>query len=171
MKNEIYITPSWDVNPLASINGKATVISAESFKSKYPSGRVPRSSKDFGKIFICRRGCSTRTATYTDEFIWEDKYRGAEDLHDLIDFIKSQTKATRKRKRNADDPAIDVTPPKCFYYQIDADHPSTIQLMTYPPRSPEHRARKSSFQTPPPLRRLPNAPLRSNTLRLPTNES
>ncbi|KAI4257638.1 MAG: hypothetical protein L6R42_005532, partial [Xanthoria sp. 1 TBL-2021] len=110
LPNEVYITPSWDVNPLASINGKATVVSAESFKSKYPSGKVPRSSRDYGKIFICRRGCNTRTATYTDEFIWEDIFNGAEDLHDLIDYVKSQTKATRKRKRNADDPAVDYDP-------------------------------------------------------------
>ncbi|KAI4277283.1 MAG: hypothetical protein L6R38_005471 [Xanthoria sp. 2 TBL-2021] len=110
LPNEVYITPSWDVNPLASINGKATVVSAESFKSKYPSGKVPRSSRDYGKIFICRRGCNTRTATYTDEFIWEDKFNGAEDLHNLIDYVKSQTKATRKRKRNADEPAVDYDP-------------------------------------------------------------
>ncbi|KAL8672905.1 MAG: hypothetical protein Q9168_002659 [Polycauliona sp. 1 TL-2023] len=134
LPNEIYITPSWDVNPLASINGKATVISAESFKSKYPSGRVPRSSKDFGKIFICRRGCSTRTATYTDEFIWEDKYRGAEDLHDLIDFIKSQTKATRKRKRNADDPAIDYDP--------------THDIPAGEPRTPSKKIKFSNASTP-----------------------
>lgn len=107
-KNEVYLTPSWDVNPLQSINGKATVVSADSFNRKYPSGKVPRSSKDCGKIFICRRGCNTRTATYTDEFIWEDKYHGAEDLLDMIDYIKSQTKTTRKRKRDADDPAVDV---------------------------------------------------------------
>ncbi|KAL8771171.1 MAG: hypothetical protein Q9209_003342 [Squamulea sp. 1 TL-2023] len=121
LPNEIYITPSWDVNPLASINGKATVVSAETFKSKHPSGKVSRSSKDYGKIFICRRGCSTRTATYTDEFIWEDKYHGAEDLLDLIDYVKSQTKATRKRKRDADDPAVDYDPTK----DKSADEPRT----------------------------------------------
>lgn len=107
-KNEVYITPSWDVNPLASINGKATIVSAELFHNKYPSGKVPRSSKDYGKIFICRRGCNTRTATYTEEFIWEDLYHGTEDLLDLIDHVKNQTKATRKRKRDVDDPAVDV---------------------------------------------------------------
>ncbi|KAL8799783.1 MAG: hypothetical protein Q9182_005649 [Xanthomendoza sp. 2 TL-2023] len=108
--NEVYLTPSWDVNPLQSINGKAMVVSAEAFKAKYPSGKVARSSKDYGKIFICRRGCSTRTATYTDEFVWEDMYHGAEDLLDVIDYVKKQTKATRKRKRDADDPALDYDP-------------------------------------------------------------
>ncbi|KAL8712257.1 MAG: hypothetical protein Q9220_003408 [cf. Caloplaca sp. 1 TL-2023] len=112
MPNEIYLTPSWDVNPLTSINGKATIVSPEVFKAKYPSGRVPRSSKDYGKIFVCRRGCNTRTATYTDEFVWEKVYHGAEDLLDLGDYVKSQTKATRKRKRDRDDPAFDYDPAK-----------------------------------------------------------
>lgn len=169
VKNEVYITPSWDVNPLASINGKATVVSAESFKSKYPSGKVPRSSRDYGKIFICRRGCNTRTATYTDEFIWEDKFNGAEDLHNLIDYVKSQTKATRKRKRNADEPAVDVSCHNIFQCWAGADHPSTIQSTTNPQPSPVHLARKSSSQPLPPHPRLPNAPLQSNTSPLLTN--
>ncbi|KAL8781652.1 MAG: hypothetical protein Q9213_005917 [Squamulea squamosa] len=134
LPNEVYITPSWDVNPLASINGKATVVSAETFKSKYPSGKVSRSSKDYGKIFICRRGCSTRTATYTDEFIWEDKYHGAEDLLDLIDYVKSQTKATRKRKRDADDPTVDYDPTK--------DRPADE------PRTPSKKRKFSTTSTP-----------------------
>lgn len=99
MQSELYITPSWDINPLTSINGKAQVISLEAFRSKYPSGKVPRSSKDYGKIFLCRRGCNTRTAKYTEEFKWEDIYRGEDDLGDLIEMIRTQTKATRKRKR------------------------------------------------------------------------
>jgi len=98
LPNELYITPSWDFNPLASINGRAKIVSAEIFQSKYPSGRVPRSSNDFGKIFVCRRGCNTRTATYTDTFNWEEIYKSADDIDPLIDRVKSQTKATRKRK-------------------------------------------------------------------------
>lgn len=100
MQNELYITPSWDINPLASINGKASVVSQASLAAKYPSGRIPRSSRDYGKLFVCRRGCNTRTATYTDEFVWEDVYRGYNDLDSLVDRVRSQTKATRKRKRD-----------------------------------------------------------------------
>ena len=85
-----------------------SIVSHDVFQKKYPSGKVLRSSKDYGKIFICRRGCNTRTATYTDEFIWEDIYKGEEDILELIEHIKSQTKATRKRKRDNGDPAIDV---------------------------------------------------------------
>ena len=97
---EVYITPSWDVNPLVSINGKATVVSADTFQKKFPNGKVPRSSRDYGKIFICRRGCNTRTATYTDEFNWENEYRGPEDLLALSERVQKQTKATRKRRRD-----------------------------------------------------------------------
>lgn len=107
------------MNPLASINGRATIVSPDIFQSKYPSGRVPRTSKDYGKIFICRRGCNTRTATYTEEFSWEDIYKGAEDLDSLVERVQSQTKATRKRKRHVsyddDDAEIEV----CYYLSLD----------------------------------------------------
>lgn len=109
----MYITPSWDINPLTSINGRASIVSVETFKSKYPSGKVPRSSKDYGKIFICRRGCNTRTATYTDEFNWEDIYNSADDILPLIERVQNQTKATRRRKKGAiadEDPADDWDP-------------------------------------------------------------
>lgn len=75
-------------------------MSQASFFAKYPSGKIPRSSKDFGKLFVCRRGCNTRTATYTEEFVWEDVYRGYDDLDSLVERVQSQTKATRKRKRD-----------------------------------------------------------------------
>ncbi|KFY36282.1 hypothetical protein V494_05159 [Pseudogymnoascus sp. VKM F-4513 (FW-928)] len=99
MQNELYICPSWDVNPIASINGKATVSSAKPFLAKYPGGRIPRSSKEHGKSFFCRRGCNTRTATYTEEFVWEDIFHGTDDdIFNLIERVKNETKATRKRR-------------------------------------------------------------------------
>ncbi|KAL8643292.1 MAG: hypothetical protein Q9228_000099 [Teloschistes exilis] len=134
LPNEVYITPAWDLNPLPSINGKATVVSEKAFRAKYPLGKVPRNSKDFGKIFVCRRGCATRTATYTDEFIWEEKYRGVEDLLDLVDFVKTQTKATRKRKRGVDDPAFDYDP--------------TNEFSAVEPRTPSKKRKYSSTSTP-----------------------
>ncbi|KAB5579975.1 P-loop containing nucleoside triphosphate hydrolase protein [Coniochaeta sp. 2T2.1] len=114
--NELYISPSWDYNPLTSINGTAHVMSEQAFKKKYPSGKVPRNSKQFGKVFICRRGCSTRTATYTDEFIWEDIYRGAEDIEDLSERVKRETKATRRRR-----PARDESQERDFTGRDDGD--------------------------------------------------
>ncbi|KAK1449610.1 ATPase [Colletotrichum melonis] len=99
LPNELYISPSWDVNPLAAVNGTAVVISHREFHQKYPSGKIPRSSPDFGKTFICRRACNTRTATYTDEFVWEEVYHASEQgVSDLIGFVKSQTKSTRHRQ-------------------------------------------------------------------------
>ncbi|KAG9558348.1 origin of replication binding protein, partial [Aureobasidium melanogenum] len=98
LENELYITTGLDENSLKTINGKATVLSEESFNSRYPSGKIPKGSKDHGKVFICRRGCNTRTTTYTDKFIWEDVYRGAEDLQSLCELIDNQTVRTRKRK-------------------------------------------------------------------------
>ena len=51
---------------------------------------------------MCRRGCNTRTATYTDDFVWEDIFHhgSEEDIVNLISRVKTQTKATRKRKRD-----------------------------------------------------------------------
>ncbi len=49
---------------------------------------------------MCRRGCNTRTATYTDEFVWEDLFGGGpDDVYELSDFIKTTTKATRTRRK------------------------------------------------------------------------
>jgi origin recognition complex subunit 1 len=74
-------------------------MSAETYLAKYPTGKVPRSSRNVGKTFICRRGCNTRTATYTSEFVWEEIYHGSEgDIVDLIDRVKRETKATRKNR-------------------------------------------------------------------------
>jgi origin recognition complex subunit 1 len=109
-QNELYITPSWDYNPLTTINGKANVVSLATYKSLYPSGHIPRSSPDFGKLFVCRRGCNTNTATYTEEFQWEEIYQGEQDLGDLIYRIKSGTKATRKKRaRDKEEDAVDVS--------------------------------------------------------------
>lgn len=97
-QNELYITTGLDENSLKTINGKATILSQATYMARYPNGKIPRGSKDHGKVFICRRGCNTRTTTYTDEFIWEDLYHGAEDLQALCDLVDSQTVRTRKRK-------------------------------------------------------------------------
>jgi len=122
--NELYVSPSWDINPLAAINGTARVMSLPVFLEQFPSGKVPRRSKDFGKIFICRRGCSTRTATYTEEFVWEDVYHGREDIDSLVELVKRGTKATRKRRVGKDE-----SPERAYAPGVDADdaldHPRT----------------------------------------------
>lgn len=98
LSNELYITANFDQNPLSTLNGKAKVISEEEFERAYPTGKVPRNSKDYGKIFVCRRGVNIRTATYTEEFKWEDVFQGKDDLDSLSELVESQTVKTRKRK-------------------------------------------------------------------------
>ncbi|KAF7551716.1 hypothetical protein G7046_g7646 [Stylonectria norvegica] len=97
--NELYISPSWDTNPLASINGKAKVTSLDVFLANYPQGTIPRQSPDYGKTFVCRRACNTRTATYTDEFIWEEVYEGQSSMSSLAEMVEAGTKATRRRRK------------------------------------------------------------------------
>jgi origin recognition complex subunit 1 len=121
LPNELYVSPSWDWNPLVSINGTAIVMSYDRFIQKYPKGVVPRKSRDHGKIFVCRRGCNTRTATYTDEFSWDKIYTGGDDLGDLIYLIKTQTKATRKRSAKAEKGEEDYNDAAA----IDHDTPQT----------------------------------------------
>lgn len=102
LPNELYITPTWDLNSLESINGKATIIGLEEYQQRYGSETSKKKTgreKWDGKTFLCRRGCNTRTASYTDEFGWSDLYSGtAEDILDLIEKVKTETRATRKRR-------------------------------------------------------------------------
>ena len=94
-QNELYISAAFDDNPLASINGTAKVFSLDRFQELYPTG-VKKNSKDYGKVFVCRRGCNTRTTTYTPEFKWEDVYKDAKDIPTVVDLVETQTKATRR---------------------------------------------------------------------------
>ena len=93
------MTPDTDINPLESINGTAYIMSEKAFSKKYPTGKIPKKSREHGKTFICRRGCDTRAVKYTEEFIWEDIAHGNEDeVTELLTRIESETKSTKKRK-------------------------------------------------------------------------
>ncbi|KAJ4424765.1 Origin recognition complex, subunit 1 [Gnomoniopsis sp. IMI 355080] len=145
--NELYLTPSWDINPLASVNGKAKVMSLEAFHKAYPQGKIPRNSKDYGKVFVCRRGCNTRTTTYTDEFSWEEVYQGVEDVQKLIELVKSGTKATRRKLK----PSREESPDALYDDAGEGDaewgsarKPSTPKK----PRSYQGTPRKSKPVTP-----------------------
>lgn len=100
---------------------------------QYPTGKVPRKSKEFGKVFICRRGCNTRTCTYTDEFKWEDIYKGKEDLESLLDFVQQRTKATRRKRQ----PKAE-SPEREFASDDDDAEPTTKVPRT--PRKPKARS-------------------------------
>jgi len=116
IQHELYITTSTDINALTTINGKARVMSQKVFNEKYTNGKIPRKAKEYGKVFICRRGCNTRTCTYTDEFVWEDIYRGKDDIETLRDLVVKQTKATRKKQTTRKD-----SPERDYAHEDDAD--------------------------------------------------
>ncbi|KAK7757862.1 Origin recognition complex, subunit 1 [Diatrype stigma] len=108
LSNELYITPTSDINPIESINGKAFVMSADKFAREYPTGKIPRNSQGYNKTFVCRRGCNTRTTTYTPEFRWEDVYRGREeDIAGLVEFVEKGTQSTRRRPKRDNDYAVE----------------------------------------------------------------
>ncbi|KAK2011250.1 ATPase [Colletotrichum eremochloae] len=149
LPNELYISPSWDVNPLAAINGKAIVLSYQEFFSKYPSGKVPRTSSDHEKTFICRRGCNTRTATYTDEFVWEDVYNASEQgVFDLIEFVKSHTKPSRSLQA-----AKDSTPER-EYTNLDGAQSARTPKRTAKAEVSTPRGRNRTVTTPSSRRRI-----------------
>lgn len=110
-QNELYISPAYDNNELTTINGTAKILSYDEFQRQYPNGQAKKSSKDFGKVFVCRRGCNARTTTYTPEFKWEDVYSGIDDLDSLTKLVEGQTKATRKRGRPRKQPEEDFVVP------------------------------------------------------------
>ncbi|KAL9057700.1 MAG: hypothetical protein Q9162_002174 [Coniocarpon cinnabarinum] len=97
MPNERYMTSSTDENPLEAISGRAVIMSPAQFAENYPTGKVPRNDPDFGHVFVCRRGVTLRTATYTEEFVWEDMFRGVDSLPTLEAKIEAETIATRRK--------------------------------------------------------------------------
>lgn len=147
LQNELYVNPDWDINPLTSINGNAKVMSQKVFLEKYPNGKVPRNSKDHGKVFVCRRGCNTRTASYTDEFIWEDVFRGTKDsLQELAKLVKNGTKATRKpRTTRKASPLYDMDEEDS---EDDQDHKRTPKKGGRAPGTPKKQRVMSKSVTP-----------------------
>ena len=76
------------------------MLSEAEYEKQYPDG-ASKKSKEFGKVFVCRRACNPRTATYSDEFVWEDLYRGRDtDIFAIGDYVRRNTKATRKALAN-----------------------------------------------------------------------
>ncbi|KAJ2973793.1 hypothetical protein NQ176_g6409 [Zarea fungicola] len=161
--NELYLSPSWDVNSLASINGKARVLSLERFLSRHPSGKIPRNSAEYGKTFVCRRGCNTRTATYTNEFLWEDVYSGVDDLSSLMDMIERDTKATRKKKRARSPTFVDSA-----YFPPQTPTKQRTAVATTPHsrgRTPRGASKKLEF-TPLAMRKLSPSNVQSSPFQI-----
>lgn len=108
LPNEQYLTADFNVNPLTSINGKATVMSKDAFFAKYPNGIPPKDKAqqaEFNKCIVCRRGVNQVQGRYTDEFNWEQVY-GERNVHQLISMVKEGLKAARKRKAADDDVSL-----------------------------------------------------------------
>lgn len=100
-QNELYINPSYNLCPLSSINGRAKVLSPAQYTKLYPAG-VSKKSREFGKVFVCRRGCNPRTATYTSEFNWDELYKGREtNIFRVGELVRKGTKATRGKNKPA----------------------------------------------------------------------
>ena len=105
LPNEQYLTADFNVNPITSINGKATVMSKDVFFAKYPNGAPPKGKEqlsDYNKCIVCRRGVNQLQGRYTEEFVWEDVYR-EDRIFDLIAMIKDGLKKAKKRKHGDDD--------------------------------------------------------------------
>ncbi|EZF35914.1 hypothetical protein H109_02788 [Trichophyton interdigitale MR816] len=111
LPNEQYITTDFNINPLMSINGRATVMSKDAFYKKYPDGKPPKgkaAAAEFNKCIICRRGVKQLQGRYTDEFIWENIYTESEDgVFELVEFIREALSRARKRAQKGTGPAKD----------------------------------------------------------------
>ncbi|PWW79954.1 P-loop containing nucleoside triphosphate hydrolase protein [Tuber magnatum] len=98
LPNELYLNPSYNSIPLPSINGRAKVLSPRKYNQEYPNG-VQKRSKEYGKVFICRRGCNPRTATYTPEFVWEEFWKGRDtDIAAVGEMVYNGTKVVKRRE-------------------------------------------------------------------------
>jgi origin recognition complex subunit 1 len=146
LPNESYITADFNMNPLTAINGKAVVMSKDAFCKKYPGGKQPKgraAAARYGKSIICRRGVKQRTLQYTEEFVWEEKYNGPEDLLQLIDWIKEQSKGKRKRDDIAEDTAYTNTQDETVPSTPHKKRKTTSAAVT-----PRSSAKTSKFMTP-----------------------
>lgn len=93
------MSPTFDWNPLESVNGKAEVHGEAAFNTLYPTGLTKTVQKK-GKIFICRRACDVRPARYSPEFVWEDIYNGRNtDVQTLKEWVVKHTQKPDRRRR------------------------------------------------------------------------
>lgn len=147
LPNETFITADFNMNPLTAINGKAIVLSEKEFLKTYPKGEAPKSksaASRFAKTVVCRRAVKQRNMAFSEEFDWLEFYKGVENLLDLLDWIREQTK--RKPKAQADDHE--------YQHQRDTDadlQPSTPKKrkkVTSAAITPKSTAKSTRFVTP-----------------------
>ena len=154
LPNEAFITADFNLNPLESISGKATVLSKDAFFKKYPGGKPPRAKSAaarYAKTILCRQGIKQRTVKYTDEFVWEQKYQGIQDLFDFVEWITDQTKARGKARQPADAMA-------------DAAYVQSTKGQAKAPETPRKRRKTTSATS------TPKSSTHSSKLMTPTNK-
>ncbi|EXJ94493.1 origin recognition complex subunit 1 [Capronia coronata CBS 617.96] len=152
LPNESYITADFNVNPLTAINGKATVLSKDVFFQKYPGGLPPKSksaANRYSKTIMCRRGVKQRTLQFTEDFVWEEIYRGPEDLLDLIDWIKEQTKGKKKQLASKqEDREYEQKNEMCNEEQPRTPHKRRKTTATTTASTPKSSVKASKYTTP-----------------------
>ncbi|OJJ49705.1 hypothetical protein ASPZODRAFT_12826 [Penicilliopsis zonata CBS 506.65] len=141
LPNEQYLTLDFNINPLTSINGKATVMSKDAFYARYPNGSPPKGKNqlaEYNKCIICRRGVNQLQGRYTEEFVWEDVYDETK-IFGLIDMIKNGLKAAKKRKAEDSD---------YVYQKTDDNVPTTPRKKQRTTNATPQSRRQKTLTTP-----------------------
>ena len=148
LPNESYITADFNMNPLTAINGRAIVLSDEAFLKTYPGGQPPKSksaASRYAKTIICRRGVKQRTLQFTEAFVWDEIYKGPEDILDLVDWIREQTKGRKRRAPKREDLEYDR---KKETTDDEPQTPSKRRKTTSTLSTPKSSARSAKYSTP-----------------------
>jgi origin recognition complex subunit 1 len=147
MPNESYITADFNLNPLTAINGRAMVLSKEAFLQAYPNGQPLKgkmAANRYAKTIMCRRGVKQRTLQFTEDFVWEEIYKGPESILELVDWIKDQTKGKKRKALVREDLEYNATK------DIPEDLPQTPskRRKTTSASTPKSSAKASKYSTP-----------------------
>lgn len=151
LPNESFITADFNLNPLESISGSAIVLSKDAFYKKYPGGKPPRSKPAaalYRKTLLCRRGIRQKTGRYTEDFLWEEKYQGIEDLYGLVNWINEQTKGRRKQLENADGVDDREYVQSKNQQEAEPETPKKRRKTTSATATPKSSTKSSKFTTP-----------------------
>lgn len=135
----------------------------------YPHG-VQKRSKEYGKVFVCRRGCNPRTATYTPEFVWEDIWKGRDTNISLLgevirkgtkptkktkSLVPSQADGRRKRTRNEEEDVDVEWDKELSAEELEELDDRNFSRRSKTPRTPSKKRRTSALSTP--TRRTPGS--------------
>ncbi|EWC43986.1 hypothetical protein DRE_01338 [Drechslerella stenobrocha 248] len=157
LPNELYITPSFDWNPLESINGKAEILSEKAFNAEFPNG-VPAKSPKKGKVFVCRRACDVRPARYSEGFDWDELYHGRNtDLDKLKDWVKEKTSARSSKK--AKDADFEMHIDSASDDDADLDDQASDDGLTAPKTPRKNKKRRKPAATTPRAKSTPSKKL------------